>query len=48
VILHSPALLSADRFRELISTAPPVDAEFARELREIRDSVGPPDSPWPS
>lgn len=39
-------MLSADRFRELISTAPPVDVEFAGDLREIRESVGPPESPW--
>lgn len=42
-------LLSAERFRELLASAPPVDDSFAEDLREIRRSVGPPDAPiWPS
>jgi prevent-host-death family protein len=42
-------LLSPERFRELLVSAPPVDEAFAEELREIRRSVGPPDAPtWPS
>jgi len=41
-------LLSADRFRTLLETAPPVDAEFADELRALRRSVGPPETRWPS
>ncbi len=41
-------LLDGVRFRELLATAPPVDDDFARDLREIRTSVGPPESSWPS
>lgn len=41
-------LLSAERFRELLASAPAVDDEFAEELRTIRRSVGAPESPWPS
>lgn len=41
-------LLSAARFRELITAAPPLDDEFATELEDIRASVGPPESPWRS
>jgi len=41
-------LLSADRFRELLASAPPVDAEFVGDVRAIRAEVGPPESPWPS
>jgi prevent-host-death family protein len=41
-------LLSAERFRELLRSAPPVDDEFAAELREIRAGVGPPEGHWPS
>jgi prevent-host-death family protein len=43
-----PRLLSAERFRALIAAAPPVDDEFADEMRELRKSVGPPESPWAS
>jgi len=51
VALISPPksrLLSADRFRALIATAPTPDAEFAADLRAARESVGPPESTWPS
>ena len=41
-------LTSAESFRELIATAPGVDADFARELREIRAAVAAPDAAWPS
>ena len=41
-------LLSAERFRELLDTTPPVDDEFATDLRRIRRAVGPPDGSWPS
>jgi prevent-host-death family protein len=41
-------LLSAERFRELISTAPPADRDFADEVRAARASVGPPDGAWAS
>lgn len=41
-------LISADRFRALIDSAPLPDDAFARDLRSARDSVGPPGDPWPS
>lgn len=41
-------LISADRFRELIATAPAPDAEFAGDLRAARESVGPPEDAWQS
>ncbi len=41
-------LVSAERFREHLAAAPPVDDDFARDVREIRASVGAPESPWPS
>lgn len=41
-------VLSAERFRELIATAPPVDEEFADDLRALRQTVAPPSDPWPS
>jgi prevent-host-death family protein len=41
-------LISAERFRELLRTAPAPDDEFADELRAVRRSVTAPPSPWPS
>ena len=41
-------LMSAERFRELIATAPPPDDRFATELRELRDEVAAPEPSWPS
>jgi prevent-host-death family protein len=41
-------LMSADRFRELVASAPLPDDSFADELRAARASVGPPETPWPS
>ena len=44
-----PRLLSADRFRELLASAPPVDDEFAEDVRRIRREAGEaPENPWPS
>jgi prevent-host-death family protein len=39
-------LVSAERFRELIASAPRVDKEFADELRTVREAAGPPRDPW--
>jgi prevent-host-death family protein len=41
-------LISADRFRELIASAPAPDTDFAADLRAIRATVGPPEDAWPS
>lgn len=45
---RSGSTLSADRWREMVATAPPVDDEFAAEVAEARASIGPPDGAWPS
>jgi prevent-host-death family protein len=41
-------LLSAERFRELIATAPAPDEELAADLRALRKTVALPEPPWPS
>jgi prevent-host-death family protein len=41
-------LLSAESWREAMDSAPPVDEDFAREVAEARERVGPPTSAWPS
>lgn len=41
-------LLSAESFRELIASAPPVDDDFAAAVRRIRDEAGPPEGHWQS
>lgn len=40
-------VLSPERFRELVGSAPPVDDDFAEDVRTIRRSVGPPEDAWP-
>lgn len=49
-VISSPKahLISADRFRELIATAPRPDPDFAAEIRSARESVRPPEDPWQS
>jgi antitoxin (DNA-binding transcriptional repressor) of toxin-antitoxin stability system len=37
-------VVSAERFRELMRSAPPVDDDFAEDVRSIRRSVGPPET----
>jgi antitoxin (DNA-binding transcriptional repressor) of toxin-antitoxin stability system len=41
-------LLSAERFRELMASAPRADEAFAEDLRAVRESAGPPREPWAS
>jgi antitoxin (DNA-binding transcriptional repressor) of toxin-antitoxin stability system len=41
-------LVTAERFRELMASAPRVDPEFAGDVRAARESAGPPRDPWPS
>jgi prevent-host-death family protein len=41
-------LLSAERLRELLASAPPVDDAFADDLRALRAEIGPPEDDWPS
>jgi len=40
--------ISAERFRELMHSAPPVDEKFAEDVRRARDEIGPPEDPWAS
>lgn len=42
------ALVSAERFREVLAGAPRPDDAFASDVRSARDAVGRPDDPWPS
>jgi prevent-host-death family protein len=42
-----PRFISADRFRELMASAPPVDEDFAEEVRALRVAVKAPSPPWP-
>lgn len=44
----SARVISAERFRELIATAPAPDEAFSDDLRDVRRSVAEPASPWPS
>jgi len=41
-------LMTAERFRELIATAPLPDEGFLEDVRAIRESVGPPEDEWQS
>jgi prevent-host-death family protein len=41
-------LVSAERFRELIASAPSADEDFADDVRALRATVGAPGEPWPS
>jgi antitoxin (DNA-binding transcriptional repressor) of toxin-antitoxin stability system len=49
-VIGAPAvrLISAERFRELLKTAPAPDDEFADDLRALRRSATAPSSSWPS
>lgn len=41
-------LVSAERFRELMASAPPVDEGFAEDVRRLRAAAGAPEDPWAS
>jgi prevent-host-death family protein len=41
-------LISVDRLRYLLATAPAPDEQFAEDVRAARASVGRPDDPWRS
>lgn len=41
-------VLPASRLRALLGALPPVDEDFAEDLRQIRREAGFPESPWPS
>lgn len=41
-------LISAERWDELMASAPSPDEGFARDVEAARESIGPPSSAWPS
>lgn len=41
-------LVSAERFRELLATAPRPDEDYAADVTAARDELGQPDEPWRS
>lgn len=41
-------MLSAERFRDLIATAPRADDDFGEDLRALREGVGAPEDRWAS
>jgi len=41
-------LVSADRWRDLMSTAPSPDEGYARDVEAGREAIGPPSDAWPS
>ena len=41
-------LVSAERFRAVLASAPPIDDSFAADLRKIRATTGQAENPWPS
>jgi prevent-host-death family protein len=43
-----PKVVSAARWRELMDSAPAVDEDFERDVEASRETIGPPDSAWPS
>lgn len=45
---RGPQLVSAARWRELMDSAPAVDEDFERDVEASRETIGPPDSAWPS
>ena len=49
-VLSAPRreFLSADEFRDLIASLPPVDEDFADDVRRAMSEVGPPEDPWAS
>jgi prevent-host-death family protein len=43
-----PQVVSAARWRELMDSAPAVDENFEHDIGASRETIGPPDSAWPS
>jgi len=41
-------LVSAERFEEIMASAPRPDDDFAAEVRAARAAIGPPRDPWRS
>ena len=45
---RGPQVVSAARWRELMDSAPAVDEDFEHDVEASRETIGPPDSAWPS
>jgi prevent-host-death family protein len=45
---HARRTVSAERWREIMATAPPADDDFAADVLRSRHDFGPPTSAWPS
>jgi len=45
---RGPQVVSAARWRELMDSAPAVDENFEHDIEASRETMGPPDSAWPS
>lgn len=43
-----PRRLQGNAWREFVAALPPVDDEFARDVKEARESFGPPVGRWPA
>lgn len=41
-------VVSAARWRELMDSAPAVDEDFERDVEASRETIGAPDTAWPS
>jgi antitoxin (DNA-binding transcriptional repressor) of toxin-antitoxin stability system len=41
-------VLSGEQFRALIASAPRPDDDFAADVMAARESIGPPETAWPS
>jgi antitoxin (DNA-binding transcriptional repressor) of toxin-antitoxin stability system len=46
--VQAPRGITADRWDELMESAPPLDGDFARDVMRGRESFGPPSGVWPS
>lgn len=46
--VRGPRVISAARWREMMDSAPAVDEDFERDVEASRETIGPPDSAWPS
>lgn len=40
--------LSMGQLRDVLATAPPIDVDFASDLRGLRNGMSTPEAPWPS
>ena len=43
-----PRFVSAERLKEIVTSGPPLDDDFGREMRELRESQDQLEDVWPS